>query len=103
MLLKGSHSKIKIRSFELNPASPKEPEPIANVFMRKLGGDPSVVLQAEKGIQAIAHRAGLEFDLDRLNANTFDLHRVIHFAEQSGRGLEFFSRIQDRFSGSQYS
>jgi predicted DsbA family dithiol-disulfide isomerase len=88
---------MKIRSFELNPDSPKEPEPIAAVFMRKHGGDPSVVLQAEKRIQAIAHREGLEFDLDRKNANTFDLHRVMHFAEQSGSGLEFFSQIQDRF------
>lgn len=88
---------MKIRSFELNPDSPKEPEPIADVFMRKHGGDPSVVLEAEKRIQAIAHREGLQFDLDRLNANTFDLHRVMHFAEQSGRGLEFFSQIQDRF------
>jgi predicted DsbA family dithiol-disulfide isomerase len=88
---------MKIRSFELNPDSPKEPEPIADVFMRKHGGDPSVVLAAEKRIQAIAHREGLQFDLDRLNANTFDLHRVMHFAEQSGRGLEFFSQIQDRF------
>lgn len=88
---------VKIRSFELNPDSPKEPEPIADVFMRKHGGDPSVVLQAEKRIQAIAHRDGLQFNLDRMNANTFDLHRVMHFAEQSGRGLEFFSQIQDRF------
>jgi predicted DsbA family dithiol-disulfide isomerase len=88
---------VKIRSFELNPDSPKEPEPITDVFMRKHGGDPSLVLQAEKRIQAIAHREGLEFDLDRLNANTFDLHRVMHLAEQSGQGLAFFSQIQDRF------
>lgn len=89
--------KMKIRSFELNPDSPKEPEPIADVFRRKHGGDPSIVLQAEKRIQAIARRDGLEFDLDRKNANTFDVHRVMHFAEQSGKGLEFFSQIQDRF------
>ena len=89
--------RMKIRSFELNPDSPKEPEPIEAVFMRKHGGDPSVVLQAEKRMQAIAHREGLEFDLDRKNANTFDLHRVMHFAEQSGKGLDFFSEIEDRF------
>ena len=88
---------MKIRSFELAPDSPKDPEPIVDVFMRKHGGDPAVVLEAEKRIQAIAHREGLEFDLERLNANTFDLHRVMHFAEQFGKGLEFFSQIQDRF------
>lgn len=89
--------RMKIRSFELNPDSPKEPEPIEAVFMRKHGGDPSVVLQAEKRIQAIAHREGLEFDLDRKNANTFNLHRVMQFAERSGKGLDFFSEVQDRF------
>lgn len=88
---------MKIRSFELNPDSPKEPEPIAAVFMRKHGGAPSVVLQAEKRIQALAQREGLAFDLARKNANTFDLHRVMHYAEQSGKGLEYFSQIQDRF------
>jgi len=88
---------MKIRSFELNADAPKEPEPIAAVFMRKHGGEPSAVLQAEKRIQAIAQREGLEFDLERMNANTFDIHRVTHFAEQSGKGLEFFSQIQDRF------
>jgi len=88
---------LKIRSFELNPDSPKTPEPIADVFVRKHGGDPSMVVEAERRIQAIAHGEGLGFDLDRLNANTFDLHRVMQFAEQSGKGLEFFSQIQDRF------
>lgn len=89
--------RMRIRSFELNPDSPKEPESIEAVFMRKHGGDPSLVLQAEKRIQAIARGEGLEFDLDRKNANTFDLHRVMHYAEQSGQGLEFFSQVQDRF------
>ncbi len=88
---------LKIRSFELDPHAPHEPEPIASVFMRKHGGNPAFVLQAEKQIQALARSEGLEFDLERMNANTFDLHRVMHLAEQSGKGLEFFSRIQDRF------
>lgn len=88
---------LRIRSFELNPDSPKEPEPIAAVFMRKHGGDPAVVLEAEKRIQGIAKSEGLAFDLDRMNANTFDLHRVMHFAEETGKGLEFFSQVQDRF------
>lgn len=88
---------LKIRSFELDPGAPKEPESIEAVFLRKHGGDASGVLRAEKRIQALAQREGLAFDLDRKNANTFDLHRVMHLAEQSGRGLELFSQVQDRF------
>lgn len=89
--------RLKIRSFELNPDAPKEPEPIEAVFIREHGGDLSVVVRAEQRMQAFAHGEGLEFVLDRKNANTFDLHRVMHFAERSGQGLAFFSQVQDRF------
>jgi len=88
---------VKIRSFELIPDSPREPETIESAFIRTHGGDASGVMQAEKRAQALAQREGLPFDLDRMNANTFDLHRVMHFAEESGKGLGFFSQVQDRF------
>lgn len=32
-----------------------------------------------------------------MNANTFDLHRGVQFAEELGKGLEFFSQVQDRY------
>lgn len=89
--------RLTIRSFELNPDFPKEPEPIAVAFARAHGVAPSTFLEAEQRVQAIAHGEGLEFDLDRKNANTFDLHRVLQLAEQSGKGLAFFSELQDRF------
>ncbi|WP_368499760.1 DsbA family protein [Herbiconiux sp. A18JL235] len=88
---------LKIRSFELNPDAPKEPESIEAVFLRTHGGDAEGVMRAERRVQALAGSEGLAFDLDRLNANTFDLHRVMHYAEEAGKGLEFFSRLQDRF------
>jgi predicted DsbA family dithiol-disulfide isomerase len=88
---------IKIRSFELNPESPQEPETVESVFIRTHGGDASVFVQAEQRARALAQREGLPFDLDRMNANTFDLHRVMHFADESGKGLGFFSQVQDRF------
>jgi hypothetical protein len=48
-------------------------------------------------MQAIAREEGLEFSLDRLNTNTFDLHRMVQYANDQGRGFEFFSDIQDGF------
>ena len=88
---------IRLRSFELNPDAPREPESIESAFTRSHGGNAEVVLAAERRIQGIAQREGLAFSLERLNANTFDFHRVLHHANEEGRGLEFFSLVQDRF------
>lgn len=88
---------LRIRSFELNPQAPVEPETIESAFIRSHGGDASVVLDAERRIQALAGREGLPFSLDRLNANTFDIHRVLHHAAARGLDVPFFSTLQDRF------
>ncbi len=88
---------VKLRSFELNPDAPQTPETIESAFIRSHGGNAEVVLQAERRIQALSQQEGLPFALDRLNANTFDFHRVAHYADEAGKGLEFFSRVQDRF------
>lgn len=88
---------VKIRSFELNPNAPRKPETIESAFIRSHGGDASAVMAAERRIQELARREGLAFNLDRLNANTFDLHRVMHYADESGQGAEFFSLVQDRY------
>lgn len=91
---------IRLRSFELNPNAPRRPETIASAFMRSHGGDMETVRRAERQIQALAHSEGLPFSLERLNANTFDVHRVLHYANEEDRGLAFFSLVQDRhFAG----
>lgn len=88
---------IRMRSFELKPNAPHEPETIEKAFIRTYGGTAAHALQAERQIQAIARREGLEFSLNRLSANTFDLHRVVQYAGDQGRGFEFFSDVQDGF------
>ena len=88
---------VRLRSFELNPDAPVVPEAIESAFLRSHGGDARVVAQAERRIQALAQGEGLPFSLDRLNANTFDFHRVMQYANSVGLGLEFFSAVQDPF------
>jgi predicted DsbA family dithiol-disulfide isomerase len=39
---------VRLRSFEMNPDAPREPETIESVFIRSHGGDASVVLNAER-------------------------------------------------------
>ncbi|MFD8339735.1 DsbA family oxidoreductase [Streptomyces solisilvae] len=89
--------KLVMRSFELNPAAPKQPETIEEAFIRTHGGTAAHFMAAERQIQAIAREEGLEFTLGRLSANTFDLHRVVQYANDEGLGFEFFSAVQDGF------
>ncbi|ONI91038.1 hypothetical protein ALI144C_01930 [Actinosynnema sp. ALI-1.44] len=89
--------KIMMRSFELDPRAPQELEKNEESFIRTHGGTAAHVLQAERQMQAMAREEGLEYSLDRLNANTFDLHRVVQYANDQGRGFEFFSDVQDGF------
>ncbi|GAA2111206.1 hypothetical protein GCM10009802_08760 [Streptomyces synnematoformans] len=89
--------KIMMRSFELDPEAPQELEKNEESFIRTHGGTAAHVLQAERQMQAMARKEGLEYSLDRLNANTFGLHRVVQYANDQGRGFEFFSDAQDGF------
>ncbi|TQL70707.1 putative DsbA family dithiol-disulfide isomerase [Nocardioides albertanoniae] len=88
---------VKIRSFELDPTAPRDPESIEGAYIRSHGGGAEGVRAAEGRAQSLAEREGLPFAPDRLHANTFDLHRVLHHAEKSGRGSAFFSLVQDRY------
>ena len=88
---------VKIRSFELDPDAPHEPEAIESAYIRSHGGNTAGVRAAEGRAQALARREGLPFELDRLHANTFDLHRVLHYADEAGRGSAFFSLVQDQY------
>ncbi|WP_116202746.1 DsbA family oxidoreductase [Amycolatopsis circi] len=89
--------KIVMRSFELDPGAPQEPEKNEESFIRTHGGVAAQVLRAERQMQAMARKEGLEYSLDRLNANTFGLHRVVQYANDQGLGFEFFSAVQDGF------
>ncbi|BCL30804.1 DsbA family oxidoreductase [Streptomyces aurantiacus] len=89
--------RIVVRSFELDPGAPHEPEENVKSFLRGHGGTVGDVLRAERRMQALAGEEGLAYSLDRLNANTFDLHRMVQYANDRSRGFEFFSTVQDGF------
>ncbi|MBE7162398.1 MAG: DsbA family oxidoreductase [Williamsia herbipolensis] len=88
---------VRVRSFELNSSAPRIPETIESAFVRSHGGDASTVIRAERQMQTMARQEGLPFTLDRLNANTVDVHRLVHFAREHGLGEELFGLVQDRF------
>jgi len=86
---------VLIRSFQLDPDAPTEPETNEASYLRSHGGSAEQLLAAERQMQAFARREGLEYAIDRMVANTFDLHRVVQYAADQGLGFELFSTLQD--------
>jgi predicted DsbA family dithiol-disulfide isomerase len=90
---------IVMRSFELYPAASREPETIEKAFIRSHGGTAAHFLRAERQMQAIARKEGLEFSLDRFSAHTFDLHRVVQYAGERVREILADDEYADRVRG----
>lgn len=83
------------RSFELDPsATPGEHTPMAEALAAKFGTTPAQVEAMQRGIGEKAQAVGLEFDTRKASTtNTFDAHRLVHLAEQSGRGRELMHAL----------
>jgi predicted DsbA family dithiol-disulfide isomerase len=75
------------RSFELDPQAPDvSDETMAEVLARKYGMSADQAATANARMEALATEAGLEYRLRTVHpANTFDAHRLVHFARQHGQ------------------
>lgn len=73
------------RSHQLDPNAPSDSQqPASEALARKFGGAEKVKAMHERVTQ-IAAAAGLEYHLDKsIYNNTFDAHRLIHFAAHKG-------------------
>ena len=83
-------AEIHFQPFELNPHMPAEGEDATGHLQRKYGMPPE---QAAANQQAIVDRGaalGFTFDMDKRSCiyNTFDAHRLLHWAEGEGEGRQ---------------
>ena len=83
------NAQIHVQPFELNPQMPPEGQDITEHLQQKYG---STAEQLKRNAQAITDRGaelGFTFHMDQRNRvyNTFDAHRLLHWAELEGRGL----------------
>ncbi len=83
-------AEIHLQPFELNPQLPPEGEDTTEHLVRKYG---SSAQQLEANREMIRQRGaalGFTFNLDRRTRvyNTFDAHRLLHWAELEGRHLQ---------------
>ena len=88
---------VRLRSYELDPHAAGEPEPILDHLARKYGGAPPQVQAMEARVQALAAADGLPYSTDRDTANTFDVHRLQHYAAEQGLGTALFGAVQDGY------
>lgn len=91
---------VRYRSFELDPSFPAGAEqPVAAVLAAKYGMSAVQAREAEAGLAAKAVADGLEFTADRAMGNTFDAHRLVHFAADHGMQGPLLGRLYQSYFG----
>lgn len=80
-------AEIHFQPFELNPQMPREGENSTEHLMRKYGSDADQIDANRETIRARGEPLGVSFRMDRNSRvyNTFDAHRLLHWAELEGR------------------
>lgn len=86
------------RSFELDPGAPRQTEPTIDMLARKFGRPTAAIRPMFDQVTELAEREGLQYHLaETESGNTFDAHRLIHFAQSQGRGDELVERLFDAY------
>ena len=82
-------AQIHLQPFELNPQLPAEGEDATEHLMRKYGIDEAQVQANRSVIRERAAAVGFVFNMGRGSRvyNTFDAHRLLHWAELDGHHL----------------
>ncbi|MBL8271025.1 DsbA family oxidoreductase [Steroidobacter sp.] len=81
---------IHFQPFELNPQMAPEGQDIGEHITQKYGSTPEQMEQSREGLRARGEELGFTFNMDKRARiyNTFDAHRLLHWAEQEGRQHE---------------
>ncbi len=78
---------VRIEPFELNPDMGAEGAAVVPYLARKYGRTPEQVAQAQARIRERGAAVGFDFAVRERVWNTFDAHRVLHWAGLEGRAL----------------
>lgn len=78
---------IEWHAFELNPDKASDGEPILQALSRKYGRSVAEMEEAQRNMMTIAEGLGLNFSKmqERYTRNTFDAHRLVKWAGETGR------------------
>ena len=83
------------RSFELDPGRAKgDVQPVIRMLTKKYGMSEAQAQAGEENLGVQAAAEGLEYRTrDRDHGNTFDMHRLLHFAKEQGRQDELIQLL----------
>ncbi|HKT28266.1 DsbA family oxidoreductase [Dyella sp.] len=78
---------LHFQPFELNPQMGPEGENVAEHLAHKYGSTPEQRAKNQEGIRQRGASLGFVFDMDKRSRiyNTFDAHRLLHWAELEGK------------------
>lgn len=91
----GNEVEIVYRSFELDPNAPvKAPYDIHDMLSKKYGMSREQAKQMNEGVGQQAKAVGLTYNFDTMPVtNTFDAHRLAHYAAAQGKSAEMTERL----------
>jgi predicted DsbA family dithiol-disulfide isomerase len=97
----GSEVKVSLHfePFELNPDMPPAGAETVAYLMRKYGRTPEQVAEAQARIRGRGADVGFAFGPRKHVWNTFDAHRMLHWAGMEGRGLELKRALLRAYHG----
>ena len=83
-------AEVHIQPFELNPGMPAKGQDVSEHLMEKYGLTPEQYEQNTEALRARGDAVGFTSRRDKRSRiyNTFDAHRLLHWAELEGRQLE---------------
>ena len=92
-------AEIHFQPFELNANMPPEGEDIGEHIARKYGSTPEQMAQSREAIRARGEQLGFTFAMDKRGRiyNTFDAHRLLHWAALQGRQKELKMALFDAY------
>jgi predicted DsbA family dithiol-disulfide isomerase len=81
---------LHFQPFELNPKMGPEGQDITEHLTEKYGSSPAQQAQIRETIRQRGAELGFEFGLNKRDRiyNTFDAHRLLHWAEEQGAGKQ---------------
>jgi predicted DsbA family dithiol-disulfide isomerase len=82
------HVDLHFQPFELNPAMPPEGADTIAYLGRKYGASPEQLAQSRQHLRERGAAVGFTFGERPRVWNTFDAHRLLHWAGQQGRSRE---------------
>ena len=81
---------VHVQPFELDPTTPREGVDVASNLKRKYGMSDAQLAENQERIRQRGAELGFVFDFNARSRswNTFDAHRLLHWAAEEGPGLQ---------------